>query len=138
MLKPDQFKVNEAWIAIKINDKFLCLEDEFYDVYMLMDAASTFVLGHLLSRVDDVTPQEEDVKKIFKDAWGVKRQWPKKLIMPENSVAEDVFKAQAKNKGIKFIAVPLLDLSPIVEPLKQSFASFLHKVLQEKASLVEH
>ena len=103
-----------------------------------MDAASTFVLGHLLSRVDDVTPQEEDVKKIFKDAWGVKRQWPKKLIMPENSVAEDVFKAQAKNKGIKFIAVPLLDLSPIVEPLKQSFASFLHKVLQEKASLVEH
>jgi hypothetical protein len=123
MLKPGQFKSNEAWIAIKVNDKSLYLEDDFYDVYMLMEVSSAFVFGHLLSRVDDVTPQEEDVKDLFKEAWGAKRQWPKKLIMPENSVAENVFKTLAQENGIKFITVPLLDLSKIVEPLKKLFTS---------------
>jgi hypothetical protein len=74
MLKPGQFKSNEAWIAIKVNDKSMYLEDDFYDVYMLMEASSAFVFGHFLSRVDDVTPQEEDVKDLFNDAWGAKSQ----------------------------------------------------------------
>ena len=87
-----------------------------------MDASSAFVFGHLLSRVD-FTPQEEDVKELFKEAWGAKRQWPKKLIMPKNSVAEDVFKTLAQKNGINFITVPLSDLSTIIAPLKKSFAS---------------
>jgi hypothetical protein len=43
--------------------------------------------------------------------------------MPENSVAENVFKTLAQENGIKFITVPLLDLSKIVEPLKKLFTS---------------
>lgn len=43
MLTPDQFRVNEVWIAVRINEEFLMVDDEPYDMYVLMDAASTYV-----------------------------------------------------------------------------------------------
>ena len=48
MLAPDQFRVNEAWIAIRVNETFLFVKDEPYDIYVLIDAASAYVLGHVL------------------------------------------------------------------------------------------
>lgn len=86
MVTPDQFKVNEAWIAVRINQAFLLVKDEPYDIYMLMDAASAYVLGHVLSRVVDESPHDKDVEVLFTKAWKVKRQWAEKLIVPENSI----------------------------------------------------
>ena len=123
MLTPDQFRVNEVWIAVRINEPFLFVEDEPYDVYLLLDAASTYVFGHVLSKVVDNALQEEDVEALFREAWGAKRQWPKKLIMPEHSPVESVFRTLAEQNGFTFSTVPLSDLSPIVDPLKESFAS---------------
>jgi len=45
MLTPDQLLVNEAWIAVRVNEAFLFVKDEPYDIYVLMDAASAYVLG---------------------------------------------------------------------------------------------
>ena len=123
MLTSDQFRVNEAWIAIRINELFLFVWDEPYDIYVLMDAASTYVFGHVLSKMVDEAPQEGDVEALFREAWGAKRQWPEKLIMPEHSLAENVFRTLAEKNGFTFSTVPLSDLSPIVDPLKESFAS---------------
>lgn len=61
MLTPDQFKVNEAWIAVRINEEFLFVKDEPYDIYVLVDATSTYVLGHVLSKVVDESPHDKDV-----------------------------------------------------------------------------
>ncbi len=41
----------------------------------------------------------------------------------ENFLAEYVFRMQAEKNGISFDTVPLSDLSPIVDPLKELFAS---------------
>ena len=123
MLTSDQFRVNEAWIAIRINELFLFVWDEPYDIYVLMDAASTYVFGHVLSKMVDEAPQEGDVESLFREAWGAKRQWPEKLIMPEHSLAENVFRTLAEKNGFTFSTVPLSDLSPIVDSLKESFAS---------------
>jgi hypothetical protein len=123
MLTSDQFRVNEAWIAIRINAPFLFVRDEPYDVYVLMDAGSTYVFGHVLSKVVDEAPQEGDVEALFREAWGAKRQWPEKLIVPEHSRADSVFRTQAEKNGFTFSTVPLSDLSPLVDPLKESFAS---------------
>jgi len=123
MLNPDQFHVNEAWIAVRVNEAFLFVKDEPYDIYVLMDAASAYVLSHVLSRVVDEAPHEKDIEVLFKKAWEAKNQWAEKLILTENSIAEDVFRTEAEKNGISVKIVPLSDLEPIVGPLKESFAS---------------
>ena len=48
MITPDQFHVNEAWIAVRIYEEFLLVQDEPYDIYVLMDAA---LAGRLSKKV---------------------------------------------------------------------------------------
>ena len=122
-LTPNQFRVNEVWIAFRVNESFLSVQDEPYDIYVLMDAASAYVLGHVASKVVDEAPHEKDVDSLFKKAWGAKRQWPEKLIVPEGDLAGKVFQEQAEKNGISFDTVPLSDLSPIIGDLKELFAS---------------
>jgi hypothetical protein len=123
MLSPDQFKVNQVWIAFRVNETFVFVEDEPYDIYTLIDAASTYVFGHVLMRVADEIPKQEDIDTLFQDAWAAKSQWARKLIFPEHDPAEKVFRMQAEKNGLFFETVPLSDLLPFVEPLKESFSS---------------
>ena len=123
MLTPDQFRVNEAWIAVRVNEAFLFVKDEPYDIYVLIDAASCYVLGYVLSKVTDEVPHEKDVEALFKKAWEAKNQWAEKLILIENSTAENIFRKQAEQNNLSVTIVPLSDLEPIVGPLKESFES---------------
>ena len=123
MLTSDQFRVNESWIAVRVNEAFLFVKDEPYDIYVLMDAASGYVLGHVFSRMTDEAPHKKDVQALFQKAWEAKNQWAKELILTENSIAEDVFRKQAKENGLTIRIVPLSELEPIVAPLKESFVS---------------
>ena len=123
MLTPDQFRVNEAWIVIRVNEEFLFVKDEPYDIYVLIDAASTYVFGHVLARVVDEAPKKKDVEALFKNAWKAKKQWAKQLIITEHSKADAVFRTQAERIGLSIKVVPLSELEPIVGPLKESFAS---------------
>ncbi len=123
MITPDQFRVNEAWIAVRVNEEFLFVQDEPYDFYVLMDAASCYVLGHVLSRVVDEAPQVKDVKELFQTAFQAKNQWADILILTGNSPTDDVFKKQAEQKGLSVKKVDSSDLEPILGPLKESFAS---------------
>jgi hypothetical protein len=122
MLNPDQFRVNESWIALRVNEEFLFVKDEPYDIYVLMDAASAYVLGYVLSPVVDEAPHEKDVAALFRKAWETKSQWAKELIITENSTAARVFKTQAEENGLSVKIIPLSKLEPIVGPLRQSFA----------------
>jgi hypothetical protein len=122
MITPDQFYINEAWIAVRINEEFILVQDEPYDIYILMDAASCSVLGFVLSRVIDEAPQEKDIKELFKTAFQSKNQWAKVLIITGNSPADDAFRNQAVQEGLSIKTVKLLDLEPIIGPLKESFA----------------
>ena len=123
MFTPDQFRVNEAWIIIRVNDEFLFIEDEPHDVYVLMDACSLYAFGYMLSCVADETPNEKDVKALFEKAWSAKKQWAEGLIVTENSIAESVFRKQAQKNGLSVEIVPLADLEPIVGSLRELFAS---------------
>lgn len=123
MFTPDQFRVNEAWIAVRINEEFLFVKNEPYDIYLLIDAASCYVLGHVLSRVVDEVPEETDINELFQTAFQAKNQWAEILILTENSPADNVFRKQAERKGISVKIVNTSDLEPILGPLKESFAS---------------
>ncbi len=116
----NKFKENEAWIAIRINDLFQ--PTMVNDIYVLMDAASEYIFGNVLLNTVNVVPEEEDIEILFKKAIAITSKWPNKLIMPEHSIAEDVFLTLAKKNGFTFSTVPLLNLRPIMKPLKESFA----------------
>ena len=123
MFSPDHFRVNEAWIVLRANEAFLFVKDEPYDIYLLMDAASTYVFGHVALKVVDEGPPEKDVEDLFGKAWAAKKQWAEKLIITEKSPVEDVFKREAEKNGLSVETVPLSDLEPIVGELKESFHS---------------
>ena len=127
MLTPDQFAVNEAWIVVKVNDAHLFVKDDPYDMYVIMDAGSTYVLGHALSKVSEGSPQEEDVEAIFKKGWEAKQQWPKRLIVTGKSSAENIFKVIAEKHGMAIEKVSLSSLATLVKPLKDSFASSFNR-----------
>lgn len=121
MLTPDQFDVNEAWIAIRVNEGFIFVKDDPYDIFMLLDAASAYVLGFVLSSVVDESPDAKEVEKLFKEAWEVKHQWARKLIVADDSIANDVFISEAKKHGFEIEIVETSCLAPIVGPLKEVF-----------------
>jgi hypothetical protein len=123
MMTPDQFRVNEAWIAVRINEEFLLVQDEPYDIYVLIDAASCYVFGHVLSRVVDEAPQEKDVRDLFQTAFRAKNQWADILILAGNAPSDDVFKKHAEQEGLFIKTVSAPDLEAILGPLKESFAS---------------
>lgn len=123
MLTPDQFRVNEAWIAARINDEFLFVKEDPYDIYVLMDAASCYVLGHVLSRVVDEAPNDKDIHDLFNTAWQAKMQWAETLIITENSPADEIFSKHARQNGLSIKKVLISDLEPILGPLKELFAS---------------
>jgi len=123
MLTPDQFRVNEAWIAVRVNEEFLFVQDEPYDIYVLIDAASCYVLGHVLLRVVDEVPEEKDVEELFQTAFQAKNQWADILILTGSSPADDVFKKQGEQRGLSTKTVNSSDLKPILGPLKELFAS---------------
>lgn len=123
MITPNQFRVNEAWIAVRINDQFLFVQDEPYDVYVLVDAASCYVLGHVLSRAVDEAPREKELKELFQTAFRAKNQWADILILTGNSPADEAFKKQGEQRGLASKTVNPEDLEPILGPLKESFAS---------------
>jgi hypothetical protein len=118
---PNQFEVNEAWIAIRINDEFLFVKEDPYDMFVLLDAASTYVFGFVFSKVVDEAPAVKDVEDLFKRAWEAKQEWANKLIVTDNSIASNVFIQEAERNGIPFDIVPISDLSQIIGPLKESF-----------------
>ena len=121
MLTPDQFDVNEAWIAIRVNEEFIFVKNDPHDIFFLIDAASAFVLGFVFSSVVDESPNEQDVENLFNEAWKTKQEWPGKLIVADDSIANDVFIKQAQRNGFEFDTVPASSLMPIVGELKETF-----------------
>ncbi len=70
----------------------------------------------------DKAPLERGVEILFRKAWDAKSQWPKKLIVSGEFPMENIFKIEAEKNGISFETVPISELAPIVEPLKELFA----------------
>lgn len=123
-LQHDQFKVNEAWIACRLQTLDRVGGDPV-DVYLLLDAASGYVFGHLL--VLGEAPSAQDTKALFEKAYRTKRQWPAKLIAEKLDPALEVFQAQADAEGFPLEVVPTTYLEDIVRPIQDSYEAFTAK-----------
>ncbi|MFP4213227.1 MAG: hypothetical protein ACLFRL_03870 [Desulfohalobiaceae bacterium] len=121
MLHPKQFKVNQVWIAFRVNDSLIYIADEPYDIYFLLDAASTYMLGHLACKTAGEGPDLSAVEDLFQEAASHKKQFPHELIIPEDFVPREQFKTICDSYGIRVREVPEGELSLILGEIKESF-----------------
>lgn len=120
-IQHNQFRVNEAWIACRLNT-LDSVAGAPVDIYVLMDAASGYVFGHLLAL--DEAPSAEEAKALFEKAYKAKRAWPTKLIAEKLDPALAIFRAQADAAGFPLEVVPTPNLEDIVRPLQESYDDF--------------
>ncbi|OQY09342.1 MAG: hypothetical protein B6I30_09975 [Desulfobacteraceae bacterium 4572_187] len=121
MLTPDQFEVNEAWITLRVNEEFIFVKDDPYDIFVLMDAASAYVFGFVLSSVVDESLDQEEVANLFRQAWGTKQEWAGTLIVSDEINAGNVFISEGEKNGLEIRRVSASSLNSIVGPLRESF-----------------
>jgi hypothetical protein len=125
MLHPNQFTVNEAWIAFKVNASPIRTErDGDFNLIALMDAASCFLLGSTLVPVEAAEPSKVAVRTLLKEAKAHKRQLPKTLFVPEDQFSR-ILPAEAARQGIAVVRVPEERLLVFIGDARASFEEHL-------------
>ena len=107
MLHPNQFEVNEAWIAFKLNDAPIPTDiDGDFNLIALMDAASCFILSSLPVPAKAVLqPTALEAKELLKKGWAHKQELPKTLFIPTHQTA-NALQIEAENQAITVARVP--------------------------------
>ena len=121
MLHPNQFHVNEAWIAFKLNDAPIRTDlDGDFNLIALMDAASCFILGSTTIRASSLEPSKMKAKRLLKEGQAHKQQLPKTLFIPSDQPA-NILTAEAERQGISVVRVPEDQLLLFVGDAREGF-----------------
>jgi hypothetical protein len=121
VLHPNQFKVNEAWIAFKLNDEPLHTEqDGDFDFLALMDAASCFILGFTPIPAKQAEPTQLESKRLLKEGQAHKKRWPKTLFVAAEQPAQFLV-AEAERLGIDAVRVAEEQLSAFIDEVREGF-----------------
>lgn len=91
MLHPNQFRVNEAWIAFRLNDAPICTEsDGDFNCLALMDAASCFILSTVFVPAKDEQISKLEARRMLKKGSEHKHKLPDTLFIPSGEIAENL------------------------------------------------
>lgn len=121
MLHPNQFHVNEAWIAFKLNDAPIrTASDGDFNCIALMDAASCFILSSALVPAGAPEPSTMEAKRLLKAGQAHKQQFSKTLFIPNTQPAR-VLTAEAERQGITVVRVPEDQLLLFIDEARESF-----------------
>ncbi|MDA3870505.1 MAG: hypothetical protein PF589_11350 [Gammaproteobacteria bacterium] len=125
MLHPDEFKINEAWIAFRLNEVPVTTEaDGDFNVIALMDAASCFILSSEFVPATSSEPSQLEAKRLIKNAKSHKQQLPKTLYIPENQAA-DILCMEAERYGIAVNRVPEKQLLVMIGEARDCFKEYM-------------
>jgi len=128
MLHPQQFDVNEAWIAFRLNNAPVRTElDGDFNCIALMDAASCFILGTEFVPVTVAEPTQAQLRRLFKTAQRHKQQLPKTLLVPREDVA-DLMTREAAHQNIDVVRVPESELLIFIGEARQGFAEWFRNL----------
>lgn len=126
MIHPNDFDVNQAWLSVRVNDTFIYVEGEPYDMYILVDVASCYIFGFIVTETtNNKGPDVEEIEQLFRKAWNTKKQFPVELYVEEIFTPKKQFKKVCKKFNIDFKVLPVNSLSLIVDEIKESFENFL-------------
>ncbi len=126
MLHPNQFYVNEAWIAFHLNDAPIQtgLDGNFYCI-ALMDAASCFILNMTILPNNEAEQSKFEAKLLLKNAYAQTQVMPKTLFIPSDMSANSLA-LEAERQKITVVRVPehqlLLFIGEAREGFKEHFA----------------
>jgi hypothetical protein len=122
MLHPQQFEVNEAWIAFRINRAPVRTEqDGDFNCLALMDAASCFLLGSQFIPVTAAESTRAQFRHLLQDAARHKQQLPTTLFIAREDIAE-LMTREATHQNIDVVRVPESELLAFIAEARQSFA----------------
>ncbi len=120
MLHPNQFKVNEAWIAFRINDRPIMTEkDGGFHCLAVMDAASCFMLGTEMFSIA-AAPSVFQVRLLLKKCQAHKQALPRTLYVASDDIAEAVAEEAVRQK-IAVVRVAERDVEVFIGEAKQMF-----------------
>ena len=121
MLHPNQFQVNEAWIAFKLNDTPISTEaDGHFDIVALMDAASCFIVSTALVPVGITGPSKVEAKRLFQEGQTHNQQLPATLFLSGGQPAK-FLTAEAERQGITVVPIPDDQLVMFVGEAREGF-----------------
>lgn len=121
MLHPNQFQVNEAWIAFRLNSAPVRTEkDGEFNCVALMDAASCFIFGMVMAPTERPELSKFEVRRLLKKGWDTKRQYPDTLFVPTGRF-DNALPAEAERQGIVVVRVPESQLLVFTGEARQSF-----------------
>ena len=122
MLHPNQFKVNDAWVAFGLNDVPVpTREDGELRFVALMDAASCFLLAAVPSSFASPLSREEEARELFRQAWVHKEISPRQLFVVEEE-RYAILEMVATEIGISIMCVPSKELAVFIKEAKVGFA----------------
>jgi hypothetical protein len=121
VLHPDQFSVNEAWIAFQLNETPIHTEaDGDLNCLALMDAASCLILSSTLIPAGNAEPSTMEVRRLLKQASAHKKGLPERLLLP-NGQFTAVLPIEAERQGIAVVRVPERQLLVFVGEAQSGF-----------------
>jgi len=121
VLHPNEFQVDEAWIAFKLNDQPIHTEqDGDFDFLALMDAASCFILGFVTIPATRDEPTQLDSKRLLQQGHAHKQQWPQTLFVPTEQPTQ-FLAAEAERLGIGVVRVAEDQLLLFIGEARESF-----------------
>jgi hypothetical protein len=125
VLHPNQFKVNEAWIAFRLNDEPIATDtDGSFHCFALMDAASCFLLGTELYSVELSEPSMLGCKRLLKAGESHKQKLPRTLFVAREQTA-DVLTRQATRQNIEVVSVPETELLVFISEARQGYSEHM-------------
>lgn len=121
MLKPNQFKENEAWVAFQLNDDPVRTEqDGNFNCVALMDAASGFIFGTAFVSVAEHEPPALEIRRLFKASLERSNCNPVTLFIPKGQF-QSALTAEAKRHRMEAVPVQESALLSLIGEARQGF-----------------
>jgi hypothetical protein len=121
MLHPNQFTVNEAWIAFQLNDAPIHTEqDGTFNCLALMDAASCFILGTEFVSASHEDASQLEIRRLVKKGKSHKNQFPKTLLLAREHAGGSIEREAARQK-IAVVRVPESELLVFIGEARDGF-----------------
>ncbi|MEI7973483.1 MAG: tetratricopeptide repeat protein [Bdellovibrio sp.] len=114
-------KPNDAWILHR--EEIETIQDGSCNIYVLLDAYSSFVFGQEIS-VD--LPSVLKITKLLKDAHAKSRSWPTQILTLKTDPFAETLQTICHGLKVPFEALPAKYLQPHLQHFKNSFKEFKH------------
>ena len=121
VLHPNQFQVNEAWIAFKLNDEPIHTEqDGDFNFLALMDAASCYILSSTSVAANIAEPNQMESRRLLKEGKAHRMQFPKILFVPSEQPAQFLV-AEAERVGVEVVRIEEYQLLVFIGEAREGF-----------------